>query len=76
MPYFGGAWRLLIEFPEAYPSKPPSIFFVTPVLHLNVNAQVICCVAAEEGQVARFAMLLRRREQRGFLCEIFLRCRC
>ncbi len=32
--------RLLIEFPEEYPAKAPNIYFVTPILHLNVNAQV------------------------------------
>ncbi len=46
VPYYGGAWRLLVEFPDEYPAKAPNIFFVTPMLHLNVNAQGRVCHSA------------------------------
>jgi ubiquitin-protein ligase len=34
-PWEGGSFKLLLEFTEEYPNKPPSIKFVTPVFHPN-----------------------------------------
>ena len=45
-PYQGGTWRLMIKFPEDYPARAPDVFFVTPILHLNVNAQGKVCHSA------------------------------
>ena len=34
---YGGAWRLLLNFPQDWPERPPEVIFATPILHLNVG---------------------------------------
>ena len=41
--YAGGAWRLQIKFPTDYPDRAPTVHFVTPILHLNVNREGRVC---------------------------------
>jgi len=36
-PFEGGVFSLLVTIPDAYPLKPPSIVFETPVYHCNVS---------------------------------------
>ena len=35
--YNDGLFRINVEFPEEYPLKPPEVYFITPIYHLNVN---------------------------------------
>ncbi len=32
-----GFFLLGVKFPEDYPLKPPEVYFITPIYHLNVN---------------------------------------
>ena len=36
-PYTGGIFKLSIKFGDEYPFKPPTIKFITPVLHPNID---------------------------------------
>ena len=35
--YKDGLFFLCAKFPEEYPIKPPEVYFLTPIYHLNVN---------------------------------------
>ena len=35
--YYGGQWKLSINVPTSYPIDPPTIKFVTPIVHPNIN---------------------------------------
>jgi len=45
-PYCGGTWRLMIRFLDDYPNRAPDVYFVTPILHLNVDKQGKVCHSA------------------------------
>ena len=37
-PYYGGCFKLKLNFPDSYPFKPPIINFITPVYHPQVKS--------------------------------------
>jgi len=37
-PYAGGAFKLVIRFPEDYPLKPPIVTFATKIYHPNIDS--------------------------------------
>ena len=36
-PYSGGKFYIKVKFPDNYPNSGPSLFFVTPIYHFDVN---------------------------------------
>ncbi|ODV97843.1 hypothetical protein PACTADRAFT_23827, partial [Pachysolen tannophilus NRRL Y-2460] len=36
-PYYNGFYKILIKFPENYPSSPPTARFQTKIFHPNIN---------------------------------------
>ena len=43
-PYHNGIFNLNIIFPNEYPFKPPTIYFITPIYHCNINDQGAICL--------------------------------
>jgi ubiquitin-conjugating enzyme E2 A len=43
-PWEGGTFKLLLEFSEEYPTKPPSIKFLTNMYHPNIYADGKICL--------------------------------
>jgi len=43
-PYCGGQFKLRMIFPEEYPQKPPFIYFITPIYHMNINPDGGICL--------------------------------
>lgn len=44
-PYQGGIWCLQVAFPPEYPTKAPSVRFLTPIRHVNISIQGKVCHA-------------------------------
>lgn len=42
--YNEGVYLLFLSFPERYPFAPPSIKFITPIYHCNVNSEGRICL--------------------------------
>ncbi|KAL4469643.1 hypothetical protein ABPG74_004896 [Tetrahymena malaccensis] len=42
--YHQGVYMLYVNFPQSYPFKPPSVKFITPIYHCNVNSQGRICI--------------------------------
>lgn len=43
-PYAGHTYRLSMEFPNSYPYLPPTVRFVTPCFHPNVDPNGTICL--------------------------------
>jgi len=43
-PWEGGTFKLLLEFTEEYPTKPPSIKFITNMYHPNIYSDGKICL--------------------------------
>lgn len=43
-PYEDGTFRLVLQFDEQYPNKPPSVKFLSPMFHPNVYANGDLCL--------------------------------
>lgn len=43
-PYEGGIFKIVIEFPDKYPFKPPRIYFKTKIYHPNISETGAICL--------------------------------
>jgi len=43
--YEGGFYKALLEFPPDFPNNPPTMKFVTPILHPNVYPDGKVCIS-------------------------------
>ena len=43
-PYEGGKFHLTVIFPDAYPFRPPTITFQTPIFHTNIGTDGKVCL--------------------------------
>ena len=44
-PYYGGFFRLKIIFPFDYPNNAPTIYFITPIWHPNIDEEGKVCIS-------------------------------
>jgi ubiquitin-conjugating enzyme E2 D len=43
-PFEGGTFKLIIQFPEEYPYKPPKVEFATKIYHPNISGNGEICL--------------------------------
>jgi ubiquitin-conjugating enzyme E2 G1 len=43
--YEGGFFKAMLKFPSDFPSMPPSMTFVTPILHPNIYPDGKVCIS-------------------------------
>ena len=67
-PYYGGFFRLKINFPENYPNSAPEIYFITPIWHPNITFST-----NEKGKVCISQLNEWKKERRiiGILIAIY-----
>ncbi|KAL5055705.1 hypothetical protein RYX36_036387 [Vicia faba] len=67
-PWDGGTFKLMLQFTEDYPNKPPTVRFVSRMFHRNIYADGIFIVSLNllHSQVVKMSTPARKRLMRDF----------
>jgi ubiquitin-protein ligase len=76
-PWEGGTFKLLLEFTEDYPNKPPAVRFLSKIFHPNVYNDGKICLDILQNQwspIYDIAAILTSSKFRSEILDSFFMC--